>query len=68
MSRHLTWDTFLNICHFSLGFPLEQARKRGYDYADISEEKLGIPEDTLDGSFYEKPNFPRLSPDLTYGV
>ncbi|XP_045338658.1 protein MFI isoform X2 [Leopardus geoffroyi] len=50
------------------GFPLEQARKRGYDYADISEEKLGIPEDTLDGSFYEKPNFPRLSPDLTYGV
>ncbi|XP_049469980.1 protein MFI isoform X4 [Panthera uncia] len=49
-------------------FPFEQARKRGYDYADISEEKLGIPEDTLDGSFYEKPNFPRLSPDLTYGV
>lgn len=61
-------DIFLSICHFSLGFPFERARKQGYDYADIPEEKLGIPEDSSDGSSDKNPNFTRPTPDLTYDV
>ncbi|XP_029770646.1 uncharacterized protein C11orf65 homolog isoform X2 [Suricata suricatta] len=49
-------------------FPFESTQKQGYDYTDISEEKLGIPEDTLDGSFDKIPNFTRPTPDLTYDV
>lgn len=61
-------NIFLNICHFSLGFTLEQAQKKRYDYADMSEEKMGTPEDTLYGNIFKKPNYARLTPDSTYGI
>ncbi|XP_077749480.1 protein MFI isoform X7 [Canis aureus] len=33
-------------------FTLEQAQKKRYDYADMSEEKMGTPEDTLYGNIF----------------
>ncbi|XP_005619877.1 protein MFI isoform X2 [Canis lupus familiaris] len=49
-------------------FTLEQAQKKRYDYADMSEEKMGTPEDTLYGNIFKKPNYARLTPDSTYGI
>lgn len=69
MSLHLIIsDILLNICHFSLGYTVEQPWKNRYDYADISEEKMGTPEDNLDGNIYKKTNATRLTPDSTYGI
>ncbi|XP_032694209.1 uncharacterized protein C11orf65 homolog isoform X1 [Lontra canadensis] len=49
-------------------YTLEQPWKKRYDYADISEEKMGTPEDNLDGNIYKKSNSTRLTPDSTYGI
>lgn len=66
MSLYLiTSGIFLNICHSSLGFRLEQAQKKIYDYAAMSEE-MGIPEYSPYENIYEDTNFTRLTPDSTY--
>ncbi|XP_025749615.1 protein MFI isoform X3 [Callorhinus ursinus] len=49
-------------------YTLEQPWTNRYDYADISEEKMGTPEDNLDGNIYKKTNSTRLTPDSTYGI
>lgn len=64
-SVFITSGIFLNICHSSLGFRFEQAQKKIYDYAAMSEE-MGIPEHSSYENISEDTNFPRLTPDSTY--
>ncbi|XP_042636292.1 protein MFI [Orycteropus afer afer] len=48
------------------GFSFEQAEKNMYDYEDLSESLMEIPDDRSYN--YARSHFPRLTPESTYGM